>query len=580
MKLFKPFFSDHESYHEINKGRLQTFIQQTLPHSIASVISTLIMLWMFYEDLSEQNRIIWISSIVILISSILLLYGLYAKKRESISFKAWSYITFVSTSIWGIIWSLVPLLFFDEPLSSTVFFVFVVTGSMFVIPAHSMASFLWAYVGFMTPIAVGIIIYILFISPSMPSFMAYMLVYLWITMIAYGYSLHRNIIKLIILKIEHERNSQLKSRFLAIASHDIRQPLQSINLFLSVLKKQKTIKDISNNTYFKHIEESANNMSDLLNDILDTSKIDKQQISFVLSHFLISPVIERVLNRYSKPAQAKNLQIDYTCDKDIVIYADLITFERVLNNLISNAVRYTQQGKININVYLEKNRLHICIKDTGIGMSNQTLLSIFDEFYRDKQAQNLDKAGLGLGLSIVKQLCDMQQWELTVNSVLGVGSQFCINCPAGKIDEIKSQPSATVFSHFDFKNYQAILIDDNESVRISMQAQLQEWGLKTQTFSDPKQAIVYLDSAETKPDLIISDNEINNEKGTESIKKILNLYPDEPFKYLMISGDTSQSLLDFTREQGITLLHKPIKPAQLKNAIRQICQGKILSDNR
>lgn len=573
MKLFKPFFYNHESYHEINKGRLETFINQTLPHSIASVISTLIMLWMFYEDLSEQSKIIWISAISILISSIVLLYALYATKREKISFKAWSYITFFCGSVWGFIWSLVPILFFDEPLSSTVFFVYVVTGSMFVVPAYSMASFLWAYVGFMTPIAVGVIIYILFISPTMPSFMAYMLFYLWITMVAYGYSLHRNIIKLIILKIEHERNSQLKSRFLAIASHDIRQPLQSINLFLSVLKKQKSVEDISRNTYFKHIEESANNMSDLLNDILDASKIDKQQVSFILSHFLVSPVIERVLNRYSKSAQDRNLQIDYSCDKDIVIYADLITFERVLNNLISNAVRYTQEGKVDINVYLEKKRLHICIKDTGIGMSNQTLSSIFDEFYRDKQAQNLDKAGLGLGLSIVKQLCDMQQWELTVNSVLGEGSQFCINCPAGKLDEIKSKPITTTFSTFDFKNYQAILIDDNEKVRISMQAQLQEWGLKTQTFSDPKQAIVYLDSAETKPDLIISDNEINNEKGTESLKKILNLFPDQPFKYLMISGDTSQSLLDFTREHGITLLHKPVKPAQLKNAIRQICKA-------
>lgn len=574
MKLFKPFFSSHQSFHEINEGRLQSFMQQTLPHSIASVLSTFIILWMFYEGMSEQIRVIWLSAMTILITSILGLYGLYKTKRVSISFKAWTYITFFAASIWGIIWSMVPLLFFDEPLSSTVFFAYVVTGSMFVIPAHSMASFLWAYVGFMTPIAATIIVYILFISPSMPSFMAYMLVYLWITMIAYGYSLHRNIIKLIILKIENENNNQLKSRFLATASHDIRQPLQSIHLFLSVLKKREVIEKPANDSYFQYIEQSVDHMSGLLNDMLQVSKIDNKQMSFSPAHFFVIPAIKRIINGLSTLAEEKDLTIEFSSDEqELVIYADPIAFERVLRNLISNAIRYTEKGEVKINVYEQRGVIHICVKDTGIGMDKKTQASIFKEFYRGKQAKDLSQKGLGLGLSIVKRLCDTQNWHLSMNSMVNKGSQFCFACPKGEASSIRKERSAMNHIQFNFKHYRAILIDDNLQVRASMEAQLNDWGLETKAFRNFKQAISYLNTSDAWPDLIISDNEIDNDKGIEKIQQLANLYPDEPFRYLMLSGDTSQELLEEAQQKNITLLHKPIKPAQLKNSLRQILQS-------
>lgn len=573
MKLFKPYFFNHQSYHEINKGRLQSFMQQALPHLIASVLSTFMILWMFYEESSYNTRITWIGAISILMASMAILYGLYATKKEDISLKAWSYMIFCASLIWGIVWALVPLLFFDEPLSSKVFFVYVVTGSMFTIPAHSMASFLWAYVGFMTPIAVSIVIYILFISPSMPSIMAYMILYLWVTMIVYGYSLHRNIINLIILKIENENSSQLKSRFLATASHDIRQPLQSIHLFLNVLKKQKRIEDPANNAHFQYVEQSVDNMSSLLDDLLQVSKIDNKQMSFSPSHFFVAPIIKRIFDGFKGAAENKGLELEYSIDDNLIVHADLTAFERVLNNLVSNAIRYTEKGKVQANVYMQKNHIHICVKDTGIGINEQTQASMFEDFYRGKQAKGLSQKGLGLGLAIVKRLCDTQNWRLSMNSIVGKGSQFCFFCPKGEADKIKVDAAINNIQ-FSFKNYQAMLIDDNLEVRTSMQTQLKDWGLKTETFSSFQQAISYLKTSQTWPDLIISDNEIDKDKGIEKIQQINGLYPDKAFKYLMLSGDTSQELLEEAQQKNIVLLHKPIKPAQLKNSLRQILQTK------
>jgi signal transduction histidine kinase/CheY-like chemotaxis protein len=368
-----------------------------------------------------------------------------------------------------------------------------------------------------------------------------------------------------VLQTNAERLSSEKSQFFAAASHDIRQPLQAINFLAHALKTGNT--KPKDDVLFERLESSVESMSDLLNSLLDVSKLDAHVIVPKPQHLSLMPLLARLQGELNPFAQAKGIELVIECDSSIVL-ADAILLEQVLNNLLSNAIRYTHSGNITLSAKKgtrssNSGQINISVKDTGMGIASADQEMIFNEFHQIDNPERDQNKGLGLGLSIVKRLCSLQNWPLLLDSELGIGSCFSFKIPEGNSELIKVASSINMSNNLGVID--AIVIDDNESIRFSLSNILNNWGCKTQSFESADAACETIKQLPTwKPNLLISDYRLrNNVTGIEVIDKVKTLL-DYPITAMVITGDTAPEEMVKIERSGLIILHKPIKPAQLR----------------
>jgi len=366
-----------------------------------------------------------------------------------------------------------------------------------------------------------------------------------------------------VLQTNAARINAEKSQFIAAASHDIRQPLQAINLLVSTLKSGN--KNPHDDALFKHLENSVDSMSELLNSMLDVSKLDAQIIVPQPQHLYLTTVLERLQGILEPLAKAKNINLVIKSDNSIV-YVDVILLEQVLNNLLSNAIRYTHAGNITLSAQSDSGQINIGVKDTGVGIASVNQEAIFLEFHQLHNPERDQNKGLGLGLSIVKRLCALQNWPLSLKSELGIGSCFNFKVPKGDSEQI--QIADTVDMNNNLGAIDVIVIDDHESIRFSLSNILSNWGCKVSSFESADHACEALKKLQTwKPNLIISDYRLrNNVTGIEAIDKVKSTL-NYAIEAMVISGDTAPEEIIKIERSGLIMMHKPIKPAKLRVVI-------------
>ncbi|MBL4796860.1 MAG: response regulator [Oleispira sp.] len=377
-----------------------------------------------------------------------------------------------------------------------------------------------------------------------------------------------------VLQANSERLNTEKSQFFAAASHDIRQPLQAISFLVSALRSGNTKPKDDN--LFERLENSIESMSDLLNSLLDVSKLDAHVIIPKPQHLSLMPLLERLQGEVTPFAKAKNINIVIECGNDTV-FADAILLEQVLNNLLSNAIRYTNSGTITLSAQSGSKHINISVKDTGMGIDRNDQEAIFNEFHQIHNPERDQNKGLGLGLSIVKRLCALQDWPLSLDSELGVGSCFSFKVAKGSSDLIQS-PDKTDMNN-NLGAIDVILIDDNESIRFSLSNILSKWGCKIRSFESTDDACEAIEQLPSwKPNLLISDYRLrNNVTGIEAIDKVKESL-NYPITAMVITGDTAPEEIAKIEKSGLAILHKPIKPAQLRlmisNKMRSFIESK------
>ncbi len=363
-----------------------------------------------------------------------------------------------------------------------------------------------------------------------------------------------------ILQTNAERTNAEKSQFFAAASHDIRQPLQAINFLVSALKSGNS--KPNDDVLFERLESSVESMSDLLNSLLDVSKLDAHVIVPQPQHLSLTNLLKRLQGELTPLANSKGINLVIESDNNIV-FADVILLEQVLNNLLSNAIRYTNSGSITLSVQSGSGQVMISVKDTGMGIADADQAAIFNEFHQIHNPERDQNKGLGLGLSIVKRLCALQDWPLSIDSELGVGSCFSFKVPEGSHAFI--QVAAKVNMNNNLAAIDAILIDDNEAIRFSLSNILNNWGCKIHSFESAEEACDKIkQSPSWQPNLILSDYRLrNNVSGIEAIDQVKKAL-DHPIEAMIITGDTAPEEISKIEHSGFTVLHKPIKPAKLR----------------
>ena len=364
-----------------------------------------------------------------------------------------------------------------------------------------------------------------------------------------------------------EQANIAKSKFLAAASHDLRQPLHALTLFVATLNEKIRIPEVR--VVVDNIKQSVTALEGLFNALLDISRLDAGIVQPKIVAANIKPLFQLLDDEYAPQARSQRLEWNMHCD-DIAVKTDPVLLETILRNLISNAIRYTPHGRIHLRCTAQEDHVRIEIQDSGIGISPENQQEVFNEFVQLQNPERDRNKGLGLGLAIVKRLVNLMQHDLQMHSIPGTGTNFRLRLP---IAEVVAGPlSADVDWQLNTGGLgmRVLVIDDEAVVRRAVESLLSEWGYEVIVADSAEEAMIVLQSA---PDVIIADYRLRqNLTGIEAIRA-MHAHWGNHIPALIITGDTGPEQLREASQSGYSLLHKPVQPGRLRAFLRQVSLG-------
>jgi PAS domain S-box-containing protein len=365
------------------------------------------------------------------------------------------------------------------------------------------------------------------------------------------------------------RAKERSSRFLAAASHDLRQPLQTIELLNATLRRLVTDRDATE--VLSQQDQAIDSMSRLLNALLDISKLESGAINPEPSHFTVAPIFNELRVEFTGMAADKGLQLDIDM-RDEAVYSDPALVEQILRNLVSNAVKYTNEGWVRVRCLHEEGLVRIMVMDTGVGIAAEHLPHIYDAFYQVGVAANSTREGYGLGLSIVQRLVKLLAVKLEVSSEVGRGSAFSLLLPAAEGQRVASPPATVttpVVVPRESGAARILLVEDNASVRRAISRLLALEGFSVTQVASRSEALQYV-HAGGGVDLLICDYHLSDgETGIQVVAALREILGDS-MPVLLTSGDTSSAIKQLPRDPYLRFTSKPIKAEELIGLLRAL----------
>ena len=360
-----------------------------------------------------------------------------------------------------------------------------------------------------------------------------------------------------------------KTRFFAAANHDLRQPLNALSLFIARLRSDDD--PARRAQHMDRVEAALRNMNALFDALLDISKLDAGAVVARSEPFAIAPLLERLDTTFSPLAERKGLRLIVE-ESAAWVESDPVLVERILQNLVSNAVRYTDAGAVRIECGAEGGRLRIRVCDTGVGMTAQQQARAFDEFYRAGTGARGDAewfSGLGLGLSIVDRLARLLDLDLDLQSAPGQGTtiDFSLAFAAPAVARDTRQKSDLIGARLTFgAGKRALIVDDDALALDAMLALMEEWGFETtavESFAEAQEA-----ARSQSFDLVVSDYHLGEGDGLAIIAAQRARNPGA--RAVVVSGDGDQAIVDKARAADAPLVAKPVSPLGLRAYIASL----------
>ena len=371
-------------------------------------------------------------------------------------------------------------------------------------------------------------------------------------------------------KEEAELASNNKSHFLAVASHDLRQPLHALGLYISEL--QHRVSGTEQQRLVAQAERSVEALATLLNSLLDISKLDAGTIVPQLQTCSVSAMMERIAADYQMLAEAKNIHLIVRACTEYAI-SDPQLLDRILMNLLVNAIRYTNpNGRVMVACRRRGGSLRIEVRDNGAGISKSDQNKIFREFFQVTGSQADTKKGLGLGLAIVDRLVKLLGYRLELRSAPGKGSVFAIEVPLAQSPKMLTHAAYTL-SEPSMKSVESLLtskrlliVDDDPIVLSSTASIFASWGCIVSTAASLAQVEQFLRDGKIW-DFIVSDFQLGNNITGIDVVAAVRQHHARQIPCVLISGDTSPATLELICASGHHLMHKPVRPAKLKSLV-------------
>jgi PAS domain S-box-containing protein len=365
-------------------------------------------------------------------------------------------------------------------------------------------------------------------------------------------------------KNEAERATLSKSKFLAAASHDLRQPMQSLLLFLEVLKPHVAPKG---QEALKHLGRGLDALRDLLDSLLDISRLDAGVVKAAIEDFSIGPLVEQIASGYAPVAAAKGLEF-HTSLYPAVVRSDRTLLGRMVRNLVENALRYTEEGGITVACHAAGDALCIEVQDTGIGIPPEHLERIWEEFHQVGNPERDRNRGLGLGLAIVQRLSSLLDHSVEVRSTPGRGSVFTIAVPLGRA-ELRRMPTLAREGRTEVvgNGRFAVLVDDDMIVLLGLKATFEAWGYEVLAAGSTERAMAALGEKGRRPDIVVADYRLREGRnGTEAILAVRAAYGGD-VPGIILTGESGAEVQKDAAEHGLSVIHKPVTPRQLSIAL-------------
>ncbi|NQD77833.1 PAS domain-containing hybrid sensor histidine kinase/response regulator [Pseudomonas sp. CrR7] len=369
-------------------------------------------------------------------------------------------------------------------------------------------------------------------------------------------------------KREAEQANLSKTKFLAAVSHDLLQPLNAARLFTSALLERG---ELHNSAHLvRNVSNSLEDVENLLGTLVDISKLDAGVIKADVAPFALSELIDNLAAEYAQVARSEGLELHFVgCSA--VVRSDIQLLARILRNLLSNAIRYTRSGRVVLGCRRLRGGLRIEVWDSGIGIAEEHLEEMFQEFRRgDVQRPDQDR-GLGLGLAIVEKIAGILGHRIRVRSWLGKGSVFAVEVPLSAVAPSPQPSQATCARTLErLRGARVWVLDNDAAICAGMRTLLEGWGCQVVTALSEEDLARQVDNYHARADLLIADYHLDNDcNGIDSVARI-NARRAQPLPALMITANYSNELKQQIRELGHTLMHKPVRPMKLKTAMSHL----------
>ncbi len=375
------------------------------------------------------------------------------------------------------------------------------------------------------------------------------------------------------LRIQKEAAEQAniaKSKFIATASHDLRQPVHALGLLAGALQGHPMNEEMRR--LVGQIGGSVTAMDGLFNSLLDISRLDAGVVETQIEDFPIQPLLERVCRDYIAEAETKGLRLVWSrCSA--IVRTDPFLLERILRNLVSNAVRYTDRGRIVVGCR-RGNRLRIEVWDTGRGIPLDQQREVFREFFQLSNPERDRAKGLGLGLAIVDRLAKLLDCPVSLRSTPGKGSVFKISVALAQRQRLGA-PSPQGAPMFAMPRGLILVIDDDPVIQSAMQSLLSSWGHDVIVAGSGAEMLDRVATRSHRPNLIICDYRLRDgENGIGVIKRLQSHY-SERVPAVLITGDTASDRLQEAQESGLVLLHKPVAEIKLRATVGNLMRARV-----
>lgn len=365
---------------------------------------------------------------------------------------------------------------------------------------------------------------------------------------------------------EARRASAAKTDFLAAVSHDLRQPVQAETLFIEVLRRM-TLPDAAR-IAIDRIAASAEALRQMLDELLDLARLDAGIVRPSIKAFRIDRLIADLEEEFRPQAEIRGLAL-VTAVPMLGCRSDPVLMNQILRNLIGNALKYTPAGAVAITGERRGGQVAITVADTGIGIDESMVGSIFEDFFQVANPNRDRSRGLGVGLGTVRRLAELLGHEVSVWSKVGRGSEFTISLPwaeADVIDELREKPPAgeTALALRSLAGRRVLLIEDEPPVATAMAHIMADWGVQLTSARSVSEVEAMLPTME-RPDIILSDFRLpEGRTGAEAIEAVHRRWR---VPAIIVTGDTAEHRLRKARDLGYPLLHKPVSSTELVQAL-------------
>lgn len=559
------------------------FLYHNLPGIIISItLMPVVMVLVMWQRIDRGVLISWCAAAFAVTAARLLLHYTYMRRTPPPEeAPRWGrYFTWTALAS-GLVWGGAGVLFFV--LDSTAHQVFLFTSIVGLCAGSIILNAYWieSYYAFSVPALSLSSVRMLMEGGLAYQGLAILSLMLGVVLLQVAHRTRKSVLAAIRLRFENidlverlreekdkaESASRDKTRFLAAASHDLRQPVHALTLFANALHTEQT--SDKGKALLGDMGHSIRALNQLLESLIDISKLDADIVKPTLEHFALHPLLDRLQAEYLPQARAKGL--DWKMDTDgLVVHSDPVLLEAILRNLISNAIRYTYAGHIEVSCARQGPEARIEVRDSGIGIPRGQQRAIFREFYQLNNPERDRSKGLGLGLAIVDRLVSLLSHRIELESEPKQGSRFTIVLPLGDAAAMAAPViEAAVLGRHDLRGMRVMVIDDEVAVRKGMRAVLEDWDCTALLAGSEDEALDTL-QGHAPPDVIIADYRLRDGRtGVQAIER-LRRETGVAIPALIVTGDTAPERMREAQASGHALMHKPLQPGKLRTYLRRV----------